>query len=100
MTPLVRLLAAPALAVTLGCALTGAGLAETGTAILKTARAGDTLSEKKQTKAGLYITAAETAEALTTREDVILLEVRSPEETMFVGYTMTANPGFIEATKT
>lgn len=44
------------------------------------------LPKAKQTKAGLYLTAAEAAEVLAGREDVLLIDVRSPEETVLVGY--------------
>jgi len=48
------------------------------------------LSKKKQTNLGLYVTAAETNAALQSRKDLILIDVRTPEETMFVGYPVNA----------
>jgi rhodanese-related sulfurtransferase len=126
MTSLTRLLTAPALALALATALPVAGIADNHGAMFETSVAADTLPEKKLTKAGLYITAAESADLLAARDDVILLDVRSPEETMFVGYPVVAdanipfkmvdpahgfnakknsykmadNPGFAEAAKT
>ncbi|MFK7939058.1 MAG: rhodanese-like domain-containing protein [Roseovarius sp.] len=44
------------------------------------------LPKPKHTKAGLYLTAAEAAQVLATREDVLLIDVRTPEETVLVGY--------------
>ncbi len=44
------------------------------------------LSEKKKTLLGLYVTAKETNSLLQSRRDVALIDVRTPEETMFVGY--------------
>ena len=44
------------------------------------------LSKKKRTSLNLYVTAREAASLLQSQEDVILIDVRTPEETMFVGY--------------
>lgn len=49
------------------------------------------LPEKKQTRLNLYITAKEAASLIRGRKDVILIDVRTPEETMFVGYPNAAN---------
>jgi hypothetical protein len=51
---------------------------------------GATLKKKKQTKLGLYVTAKETFALLQNRQDVALIDVRTPEETMFVGYPQAA----------
>lgn len=91
MTSLTRLFAAPALAFGLALALPAPVLADGHGTTIETTVAADTLPEKKRTKAGLYLTAAETAAVLAAREDVILLDVRSPEETMFVGYPATGD---------
>lgn len=90
MFTLTRFLAAPALALALSLGAPGLALAD-GDAVLQSAVAADSLSKNKQTKAGLYITAAEAAEVLAARDDVILIDVRSPEETMFVGYATAAD---------
>ena len=46
----------------------------------------EALPAGKQTKAGLYLTAAEAAALLETRDDVVLIDVRTPEETVLVGH--------------
>jgi len=81
MSALSRFVAPTALA--LGLVL---GLPALADAPLTTDVAADSLSKKKQTKAGLYLTAAEAIDVLATREDVLLIDVRSPEETVFVGH--------------
>lgn len=48
------------------------------------------LPDKKRTSLGLYVTAKEAASLLQNRTDVALLDVRTPEETMFVGYPEAA----------
>ena len=90
MFTLSRLLTAPALALSLCVAAPAVVFAE-GPAAIETSVAAETVPEKKQTKAGLYLTAAEAAEVLSARDDVILIDVRSPEETMFVGYATAAD---------
>lgn len=82
MSKLTRLLALPALALTLSIAIPGQGFADA----LQTSVIADTLPEKKQTRPGLYITASEAAAVLAERDDVLLIDVRTPEETLFVGY--------------
>ncbi len=44
------------------------------------------LLKKKKTLLGLYVTAKETIAFLQSRRDVVLIDVRTPEETMFVGF--------------
>lgn len=82
MSTLTRLLALPALALTLSFATPGPGVAEA----LQTSVAADTLPDKKQTQPALYITASEAAAVLAERDDILLIDVRTPEETLFVGY--------------
>lgn len=90
MTRLARLIAipAPALGLALGLALAApAALMAAGDGgVLETTVAAETLKENKQTKAGLYITAAEAIAVMAERDDLALIDVRSPEETMFIGY--------------
>jgi len=123
MTMLSRLFAAPALALGLALTLPAAGLAGEGAAVLDSSVAAERLRQKKRTEPGLYITAAEAAAVLATRDDVLLIDVRTPEETMLVGrplaadaniplrlidpahplnagkdrYGMMPNPGFVDA---
>jgi rhodanese-related sulfurtransferase len=53
--------------------------------------AADSLPESKRTKPGHYITAAEAGRVLAENDTVALIDVRSPSETMLVGYpTATA----------
>jgi rhodanese-related sulfurtransferase len=89
MTAFPRLLTLPALALGL-CLALGApalpGWADSATAALKTAVVASDLPEKKLNTTGLYVTAAEAIAALAAREDFLLVDVRSPEEAMFVGY--------------
>lgn len=86
MPPLTRLFAAPALALGLALAAPAPLLAGTSGPLISTAVDGETLSAAKKTKAGLYITAEETIALLAERDDIVLIDVRTPEETMFVGY--------------
>ena len=85
---LARLLAAPALA--LGITLTLPMLATAGT-LIDTSVIADEIPKGKQTTPALYISAAEAAKVLNTREDVLLIDVRTPEETMLVGYPTLAD---------
>jgi len=48
------------------------------------------LSKKKRTSLDLYVTAREAASLLRSHEGVILIDVRTPEENMFVGYPQGA----------
>jgi rhodanese-related sulfurtransferase len=48
--------------------------------------AADSLPESKLTEPGLYITAAESGRVLSEHNNVALLDVRSPSETMLIGY--------------
>ena len=51
---------------------------------------GSVLSKKKRTKLSLYVTAEETHKILQKRQDIALIDVRTPEETMFVGFPQAA----------
>ena len=86
MTPITRLLALPALALGLSLALPAATFADSQAAIIATSVVESELPEKKVNTKGLYITAAESIALLQARDDVALIDIRSPEETMFVGY--------------
>ncbi|WP_371223820.1 rhodanese-like domain-containing protein [Roseovarius sp. 2305UL8-3] len=88
MPALFRLMAAPALALSLVLSLPASGVAEP---VIASSVAADTLPKGKQTKAALYITAAEAAEVVAARKDVLLIDVRTPEETMFVGHPTAAD---------
>jgi len=48
--------------------------------------AADSLPDKKLTEPGLYITAAQAGPVLAENDSVALLDVRSPSETMLIGY--------------
>jgi len=48
--------------------------------------AADSLPDSKRTESGLYITAAEAGRVLGENDSVALIDVRSPSETMLVGY--------------
>ena len=48
------------------------------------------LSKKKQTRLGLYVTAAEAAQLLKAHPDILLLDVRTRAEMMFVGMPTVA----------
>ena len=48
--------------------------------------AADSLPDSKLTEPGLYITAAEAGRVLEENDNVALLDVRSPSETMLIGY--------------
>ena len=124
MTSLSRILAAPVLALGLSLGAAPAALAADGAAI-ETSVTEAELPAKKVSKTGLYVTAAEAIEVLAARDDVALVDVRSPAETMLVGYAtatdvniplktidpahpynakkgrygMRANPGFVGAVK-
>lgn len=84
MTSFAAFLAAPALA--LGLLVAAPGFADSTAPAIETALTQQDISEKKQTKAGLYLTAAEAGQALEARDDLILIDVRTPEETMLIGY--------------
>ena len=80
--------AAPAL-VALSLALAPqSGVAETLT--LQDPVAVESLSKSKQTKPGLYITAAEAGRVLEDKANVALIDVRTPSETMLIGYPVAA----------
>ena len=81
-------LTAPAL-VALSLALTPhMALAETFT--LQDPVAVESLSKSKQTEPGLYITAAEAGRILKDKANVALIDVRTPSETMLIGYPVAA----------
>ena len=82
------LAASTALALTLAFSLpAGPALADThGGAAIETAVMADKLPGKKRNKTGLYATAAESIAAVAGRDDVLLVDTRTPEEAMFVGY--------------
>lgn len=84
MTSLTTLFTAPALALAL--LSTTPAFADTQPAIAGTEVIVENLPEDKRTTPGLYVTAAEAADTLAAREEVLLIDVRSPEETMLVGY--------------
>lgn len=86
MTPFTRLLAAPALALGLGLALPLPAMADSHGALLETSVIEADLPKKKTNATSTYITAAESIALLAERDDVALVDIRSPEETMFVGY--------------
>lgn len=126
MPMLSRLIAAPALALSLALIAPAPLVADAAGAKLETSVAAAALPKSKQTQVGLYITAAEAAAILDAREDVLMIDVRTPEETILVGhataadanipialfdpkhkfnakkgtYAMTINPAFVTATKT
>lgn len=86
MTPLTRYFAAPTLALGLALSAPVAVLAGSHGAPFETSVDAENVSESNRTKAGLYITAAETITLIEEHDDIALIDVRTPEETMFVGY--------------
>ncbi len=86
MASLSHIFAAPALAFGLALASAPAALADGHGTGIDTTVVESQLPEKKVNKTGLYITAAESIEVLSNRDDVALVDVRSPAETMLVGY--------------
>ena len=64
------------------------GVAET--LALQDPVAVESLSKSKQTEAGLYITAAEAGRVLAEKDNVALIDVRTPSETMLIGYPVPA----------
>lgn len=84
MTRFTCLVAAPALA--LGLAICAPAAAGSTAAKLDTSVVEAQLPEKKRNVTATYITAAESIALLAERDDVALIDIRSPEETMFVGY--------------
>lgn len=82
----------PALALMLGLSLALPLPGHAGdTAPLKSAVSVENLPKSKHTKAGLYISAAEAGDTIAARDDILLIDVRTPEETMFVGHASAAN---------
>ncbi|MRU14030.1 sulfurtransferase [Roseovarius sp. A21] len=81
-----RILTASALALALVLPLGTAGFADNHGAMIETSVNEADLPKKKTNEPGNYITAAESIALLKERDDVALIDIRSPEETMFVGY--------------
>ncbi len=54
--------------------------------LIKSSVDATALPKKKKTSLGLYITAKEATGLLKNQDDVVLIDVRTPEETMFIGY--------------
>ncbi|MGX0877780.1 rhodanese-related sulfurtransferase [Roseovarius sp. MBR-154] len=81
-------LAAPVLVVLSLAFAPHMALAETFT--LQYPVAVETLNKSKQTAPGLYITAAEAGRILEETDNVALIDVRTPSETMLIGYPVTA----------
>ena len=54
--------------------------------LIKSSIDASALPKKKQTNLGLYITAKEASDLLQNQDNVVLIDVRTPEETVFVGY--------------
>ncbi|MFO7770270.1 MAG: rhodanese-like domain-containing protein [Roseovarius gahaiensis] len=86
MKSITRLFAAPALALGLSLALPLPALADGHGSKLDTSVIESELPKKKTNATSTYITAAESIALLAERDDVALVDIRSPEETMFVGY--------------
>lgn len=91
MPSLTRPFAASALALSLAFALPGPGHADNHGMTIETSVVESELAEKKVNTVGRYITAAESMALLDEREDVALVDVRSPAETMLVGYPTAAD---------
>jgi rhodanese-related sulfurtransferase len=87
MTYLTRFTTPALLALTLAIA-PQTGLAETLS--LQAPVAVESLSKSKQTETGLYITAAEAGRVLAEKDNVALIDVRTPSETMLIGYPVPA----------
>lgn len=86
MQPITRFFAAPALALGLSVALPLPALSDGHGAKLETSVIESDLPKKKTNVTSTYITASESIALLAKRDDVALVDIRSPEETMFVGY--------------
>ncbi|QGX98104.1 sulfurtransferase [Roseovarius faecimaris] len=86
MTFLTRLLTAPLLAFSLVVAAPAATFAQSADTGIETSLSSASLPKGKRTQAGLYLTAAEAAGVLAARDDVLLIDVRTPEETVIAGY--------------
>lgn len=91
MSTLRELLIVPALTIGLAVCLPVAAPAGSSTAQIETSVIAGNLKPSKQTQTGLYITAAEAAALIATRDDILLLDVRTPEETVLVGHPTTAD---------
>ena len=87
MTVFSRFLTIPALAMAVALSTPALPVwADSPAATIASSVAVAELPEKKINKTGLYVTAAESIAAVAARDDVLLVDVRSPEEAMFVGY--------------
>ena len=84
--PFTHLLTTSALALALALPMVGPSFADSHGAMLETSVNESDLPKKKTNEPGHYITAAESMALLQERDDVALIDIRSPEETMFVGY--------------
>ena len=84
--PFARLLATSAIALALALPISAPGFADSHGAMIETSVNEADLPKKKTNEPGHYITAAESIALLKERDDVALIDIRSPEETMFVGY--------------
>ena len=84
--PFTRLLTTSALALALALPMAAPSFADSHGAMLETSVNESDLPKKKTNEPGHYITAAESMALLQERDDVALIDIRSPEETMFVGY--------------
>lgn len=82
-----RLLTASLFILGLAISSTNTAIAQDSAAsLIESSVAADTLPKGKQTQAGLYLSAADAVEVLSAHEDVLLIDVRTPEETVLVGY--------------
>lgn len=86
-----RLFTASALALGLALALPATGHADSQGMKIETSVVESDLAKKKINEPGRYITAEESIALLAEREDVALVDVRSPAETMLVGYPTAAD---------
>ncbi len=77
-----RFLLVSLISLTLACA--SPQETEAGSGIVSNVDAS-ALAEPKRTRLGLYVTAKEAASVLKDLDNVVLIDVRAPEETMFVG---------------
>jgi rhodanese-related sulfurtransferase len=85
-----RLMTASALALALTLPMAAPSVADSHGAMLATSVDEAALPKKKINKPGHYITAAESIALLKDRDEIALIDIRSPEETMFVGYPIQA----------
>ncbi|WP_412507504.1 rhodanese-like domain-containing protein [Roseovarius sp. SYSU LYC5161] len=86
-----RFLTTSALALGLALFLPAASHADDHGMTIETSVVEAELAKKKINKVGNYITAEETIALMAERDDVALVDVRSPAETMLVGYPTAAD---------